>query len=250
MSERVVIVTGAASGIGRAVALMLGARGFAVVAVDIDADGAHNTADAIADAVALGADVAERATGGRLVEAALERWGRLDALVTVAGMSIATSLADMTDEDFDRVLGVNLVGTFRCSRAAIPALRETRGAVVTFGSVIGRGSMAEQGAYGAAKAGIESLTRTLALEHARDGVRFNCVLPGSTDTAMLWQGLAPAEVPAARAIVEDEVPLGRVAGPDEIAEVVAFLVSPAASFVTGTSLIADGGTLAKLASTY
>ena len=95
-------------------------------------------------------------------------------------------------------MDINLGGTFRCCRAAVPALRERRGSVVTFGSIIGRGSMAGQGPYAAAKAGIESLTRTLALEHAADGIRVNCLVPGSTDTALMWQGVAADELAEAR----------------------------------------------------
>jgi NAD(P)-dependent dehydrogenase (short-subunit alcohol dehydrogenase family) len=252
MSERVAIVTGAAGGIGRAVALMLAERGYGVLAADLDEPGLRDVAGAgrTGAILPLAADVGDAGTGERLVAAALDRWGRIDALLTVAGMSLGARLAAAGDAAFDRVLEVNLGGTFRCCRAAVPALRETRGSVVTFGSVIGRGSMAGQGAYAAAKAGIESLTRTLALEHAADGIRVNCLVPGSTDTALMWQGVPADELADARAVAEADVPLGRVADPAEIAEVACFLVSPAASFVTGASIVADGGTLAKLAATY
>lgn len=252
MSPPVAIVTGAGSGIGHAVALMLSEGGYAVLAADLDPAGAAETAAAAdaGDVVPTAVDVADPAAGERLVAAALDRWGRLDALLAVAGMSLPGPLAEASEASFHRVVGVNLGGTFRCCRAAVPALRETRGCVVTFGSVIGRGSMVGQGPYAAAKAGIESLTRTLALEHAADGIRFNCLIPGSTDTPMMWQGLAAGELAQARATVEADVPLGRVADPTEIAAVACFLVSPAASFVTGASIVADGGTLAKLASTY
>lgn len=251
MSGCVAIVTGAASGIGRAVTLMLAGRGYAVLAADLDGPGVQGTADAAGGGVVpIAVDLADRDAGERIVAAALDEWGRLDALLTVAGMSQTGPLSRAGDEAFERVLDVNLGGTFRCCRAAVPALRERRGSVVTFGSIIGRGSLVGEGPYAAAKAGIESLTRTLALEHAADGIRFNCLVPGSTDTPLMWQGLAEGELAEARTTAAGDVPLGRVADPREIAEVACFLVSPAASFVTGASIVVDGGTLAKLAATY
>ena len=202
-------VTGAASGIGRSIALLLAERGYVIVAADIDVGGAEQTAEACGrGSVALGLDVTAPRAGDRLAGLARESYGRLDALVTAAGISIAAPLADASDDVFDRVVDTSLRGTFRCCRDALPLLRaDGGGAIVTVGSIIGRATLTGVGAYAAAKAGIEALTRSLAIEEARAGVRANCLLPGSTDTPLMWDGLK-----------EDELPGGarprRVRGPD------------------------------------
>jgi NAD(P)-dependent dehydrogenase (short-subunit alcohol dehydrogenase family) len=251
---RTAIVTGAASGIGRACALLFAERGCNVAAGDRDAAGLEETARLAGDAAlrAVVLDVRDAEAVAALVRTAVEAFGELHVLVTAAGIGGTPSPVDrLPEEDWDAVVDVSLRGTYLCCKAAIPELRRAGGgAIVTFGSVLGHEALAGTAAYGAAKAGIEGLTRAIAVDHAREGIRANCILPGSTDTPLMWAGVSDEELPRVRAIAAEDVPLGRVADPVEIARVVWFLASDEASFVTGASIPADGGILAKASTTY
>ena len=252
--ERVAIVTGAASGIGRATALLFNERGHSIAVADWNAEGARETAARLTvpeRALVHTLDVRDATEVSRLVEATVARFGRLDVLVAAAGIGDGGRVDHLSEEDWDRVVDISLKGTFLCCRAVIPELRRAGGgAIVTFGSVLGRSVIPGTAPYSAAKAGVELLTRAMAIDHAREGIRVNCILPGSTDTPLMWLGVSDEERPNVRAVVESEVPMGRVADPIEIASAVFFLASDEASFVTGASLIVDGGTSARLASTY
>jgi NAD(P)-dependent dehydrogenase (short-subunit alcohol dehydrogenase family) len=252
MADSVVIVTGAASGIGRATAELLAERGWRVAAADRDEVPIRAFADADPAARhAVVTDVRDGAQVARMIEQAVARFGRLDAVVAVAGVEIDRPVDELAEEEWDAVVDTNLKGTYLCCRAAVPHLRAAGGGVlVTTGSVLGRLSMPGVTAYAAAKAGIEALTRTMALDHAADGIRAVCVVPGTTDTPLVWQGLAEEDVPAAKRAAADDIPLGFIADPRHIAEAIAFLASPAAAFITGTSLVADGGTTARIAATH
>jgi meso-butanediol dehydrogenase / (S,S)-butanediol dehydrogenase / diacetyl reductase len=254
-ANRVALVTGAASGIGRATALLFNERGEAVLAADWDREGLAATARAAAAPdrmVPYEADVSDPARVAAMVQAAVKAFGRLQVLVTAAGIGGKPSSVDrMPDHEWDQVVDISLKGTYLCCREALPQLRRAGGGtIVTFGSVLGRAVLPGGAAYSAAKAGVESLTRALAIDHAREGIRANCVLPGSTDTPLMWAGIPPEELPAVREVAENDVPLGRVAEPVEIARAVWFLASDEASFITGASLAVDGGTLAKASTTY
>jgi NAD(P)-dependent dehydrogenase (short-subunit alcohol dehydrogenase family) len=181
-----------------------------------------------------------------MVYSALQSFGRLDAVVCVPGVEINAAVDELKEEAWDAVLDTNLRGTFLVCQAAVPALRRSGGgAIVTIGSVIGRASLPTATAYSAAKAGVEALTRTMALDYAREGIRVNCVLPGPVDTPHAWQGVAQEEIADLRASVGDEVPIGRVGQPEDIAAAILFLCSSAAAFITGAGLPVDGGLLAK-----
>ncbi len=246
------IVTGAASGIGLATATLLWEKDWNVVAADLNANGLAQFVDADPTRRAgCAGDVSKASDAQAIVDTAIERFGQLDALINIAGIEIDQSVDLLMESDWDRVVDSSLKGTYLCSKAAIPELRRAGGgSVVNTGSALGRASMPKTTAYSASKAGIEALTRTMALDHAVDRIRVNCVLPGITDTPLVWGHLAGDELAAARAVAAADVPLGFIAQPRQIAEVYAFLISPAAEFITGASLVVDGGTLARLASRY
>ncbi len=248
---KVALVTGAGSGIGRATVRVLSERGYCVVAGDLQHEGVVETTAGLQNALAVTLDVRSQEHAARAVALAEEQFGGLDALAHIAGI-YGTGAGDPDRASrWASVIETNLTGTYVVCDAAIPALRRRGGgAIVTTGSVMGRVSYSGDGAYDASKAGVEALTRAMALNHARDNIRVNCILPGTTDTPLMWRD-APArwrEEVIERAKVE--IPLGRMATPREIAGVIAFLLSEEASYVTGTALAADGGFLAKAAVSF
>lgn len=249
---RTVVVTGAGSGIGRASAVLFHDQGDRVVAVDRDERGLASLAEQSDPdrMVTTTADVTDESALRAAFDHARDPAGGIDVLVTAAGLDRPRNVERMTTAEWDEVLGACLRGTFLSCKYAIPLMRQRGGAIVTFGSILGRSALAGNGAYGAAKAGVEHLTRAVAVECAADGTRANCILPGSTDTPMLWQGVEEEEARGIREVLTDEIPLGRIADPVEQARVVAFLASDAASYITGASLVVDGGVLAKSPTTY
>ncbi|MEU6501990.1 SDR family NAD(P)-dependent oxidoreductase [Streptomyces californicus] len=239
-----VLITAAGQGIGAATAHRLAAEGASVLVTDLDAERASGTAAAIREAGgtadSLACDVADRAAVEAAVAYAIATFGRLDVLVNNAyAVSEDTALfEDETDEAWDRTLDITLSGPFRCARAALPHLVASgRGAIVTIGSVNGEQDFGGHG-YSAAKAGLTSLTRTLAGHAGPRGVRVNLVAPGTVRTDA-WAG-RDAELERAAALY----PLGRVGAPEDIAAAVAFLASADAAWITGTTLRVDGGILA------
>ena len=183
------------------------------------------------------------------VAATVERFGRIDVLIAAAALGTTGRIDQVDVPVWDSILDITLKGSSNCCRSVIPPMRDGGGgSIVLFGSVLGRGVTPGIGAYAAAKAGIEGLVRTLAVDHAGEGIRVNCIVPGSTDTPMMWLGIPPEEQDAARRMCEEDIPLSRVADPLEIARPILFLASDEASFITGASLVADGGVLAKFAS--
>jgi NAD(P)-dependent dehydrogenase (short-subunit alcohol dehydrogenase family) len=241
LSGRAALITGAASGIGRASALAFASAGASVALLDIDAEGLADTA-ATASAVgvraeALVADVRDLGAVTGAVDRAVETFGRLDAALNNAGVpGPYVPLDEYSEEDFMQILQVNLAGVWRCMRAEIRHMRvQGHGAIVNTSSMLGAAAMPDNGAYVAAKHGVHGLTRAAALELGGTGIRVNAVAPGVTRTGMT------------SAVSDDllrAVPLGRIAEPEEIAAAVVWLCSPGASYITGTVLVADGGWLA------
>ena len=247
-APRLIVVTGAASGIGRACAIQFSADGDDVVALDLNSDGLREIDGDSITTRAL--DVTDAA---QVREAFVGFAGRraVDVLVAAAGIGNGNAIDDLDDATWHRVLDVSLTGTYLCCREALSSMRpQQKGAIVTFSSILGRATLPGLTAYASAKAGIEGFTRALALEVAGDGIRVNAILAGSTDTPLMWGGVAEPERTQIRQAVESEVPLGRIAAPEEIARCVRFLASDDASFVTGASLVVDGGTLARAATSW
>jgi NAD(P)-dependent dehydrogenase (short-subunit alcohol dehydrogenase family) len=242
-----VLVTGAASGIGRAVALELGGAGALVGCLDRDAAGLGETVSALEEAAALVADVTDADAMVAAAAAMLEAYGRIDALVAVAGVE------GPGPADWDRILRVNLTGTFHAVRAVLPAMRERgAGSIVLTSSVAGTTGIPGLPAYSAAKAGVIGLGRQLAVDYGPEGIRCNVLCPGTIRTPMMdrlyaaGSGMASAggaplagdEIVAAAA---RRIPLRRIGEPQDVAAWARFLVSPASAWTTGGVFVVDGG---------
>ena len=245
LTGRVAIVTGAGQGMGRAVARALAARGATVVVNDRVAETAEAAAAELRDdggeVTAIVADVVDRAAVRRMVEETVGRYGGVQILVNNAGILRPTKVSDIPEEEWDQVVAVNLKGTFLCSQAVLPAMRTTGwGRIVNFSSTAGKNVSTVGGAhYTAAKAGVLGFTRHLAKEVAADGITVNAVCPGLIDTEMVRATIDDARVAAYAA----SFPIPRLGRPDEVAELVAFLASDRAAYITGASLGINGGDL-------
>lgn len=254
--DAVVLITGGSSGIGRCVAELFARKGARVAVCGHEQEGVDATVRAIeaigGEAHGVAANVSSEAAMHDLCERVAARWGGIDALVTAAGIQRYGTAAGTTAADWDLVIDVNLKGAFLATKHALPHLRARRGAIVIVSSVQAFASQTSVSAYAVSKAGLNALARSIALDEAQHGVRANAVCPGSVDTPML-RASARRFSDGSSSGERDTLdswgkmhPLGRLADPAEIAEVVAFLAGPRSSFVTGVCLPADGGLLASL----
>jgi NAD(P)-dependent dehydrogenase (short-subunit alcohol dehydrogenase family) len=238
--SRVAIVTGAAGGLGEAIARRLAADGLSVVVADLDARAAERVAAQLGaeSAVGIAVDVADPASAQALVEATVARFGRVDVLVNNAGIAGPTApVQDLPPDDWARVLAVNLSGTFHCTRAALPPMLAAGwGRIVNVASIAGKDGNPGMSAYSASKAGVIALTKSVGKETATSGVLVNCVVPGVVDA-----GLTDKTTDEERALFLSRVPMGRMGRPEELAELVSWLSSERCAFSTGATYDFSGG---------
>jgi NAD(P)-dependent dehydrogenase (short-subunit alcohol dehydrogenase family) len=246
LDGKVTIITGAASGIGRAAARLFRSAGAELTLVDRDGQGLAATADAIGGGVLTHvADIADGTAVQAAVAATLARHGRLDCAFNNAGVdSFQWAIAELPEDEWRRVIDIDLTGVFLCMKHEIVAMRAGGGgAIVNTSSGLGLVAVANQSAYVAAKHGVLGLTKAAALEYVRDGIRVNAVCPGIIRTPMAERGIAGN--PAVEEALANLQPIGRLGEPEEVASAAMFLLSDAASFVTGEALAVDGGYLAN-----
>ncbi|WP_296625528.1 SDR family oxidoreductase [Rhizorhabdus sp.] len=237
----VVLVTGAASGIGKATALRLSEEGASLLCVDINAAGAAATAETCGNAASMQVDVSDPAACDAAVAEARARFGRLDGLANVAGVGSFGHAAATSDAEWQRVIGINLTGVFQLTRAALPAIEVQGGAIVNIASAAGLVATPYAAAYSASKSGVVGLTRSVAAEYARRGVRVNAICPGAVDTPLIAGGFDAIEGVDMDLFGRMTPLIGPVAQPEDVAAAVAFLLSRDACFITGTTLAVDGG---------
>lgn len=248
-TDKVALVTGAGSGIGRAAAIAFAQAGAAVAVADWDEPGANETVRQIeaagGKALAIKVDVSDPAQVDAMVAKTIQTYGRLDMACNNAGIGGPLALTgDYPIEAWDTVMGINLRGVFLCMRAELPHLLKQGGAIVNIASILGTVGFANASAYTAAKHGVVGLTKVAALEYSSKGVRVNAVCPAFIETPMLEKAGLLADPVAKQGLIGVH-PIGRLGKSQEIAETIVWLASPAASFVTGTAVLADGAYCAQ-----
>lgn len=247
-----IVVTGGASGIGRSIAQCFASRSWRVVIADIDSTRGRMEEQRLLEngyaALFRETDISDEKQVLSLVDATLERFGQVDALCNNAGIEIYRRADEYTLAEWDLIHNVNLRGAFLCSKLFFPALERRQGSIVNISSVQAFANEGNIAAYTSAKAGLLGLTRSMARDFAAMNVRVNAVCPGAIHTEMMDAYLADQPDPAAEARrLSSTIPIKRLGKPADVAEMVWFLASPAASYITGTSFVVDGGLLARLA---
>jgi NAD(P)-dependent dehydrogenase (short-subunit alcohol dehydrogenase family) len=247
LENTVAVVTGAASGIGRATALRLAREGFDVAMMDLDTVGLAATHDLIkasgGQARAFAVDLCDPLEVGSIAREIAVTIGSPEVLVNVAGIGVAATVLETSDEDWNRVLAVNLTGPFLTTRAILPLMLDRgSGVIVNIASVAGQVGVPRRAAYCASKAGLVGLTKAIAVDHAHEGIRSVAICPGTVETEWIGKILAAAPDPAAaRAAMAARQLDGRMGTPEEIAAMVAFVAGPAGRFINGAALVVDGG---------
>ena len=249
--ERVAVVVGGASGLGEAIVSRLAADGDRVIVADIDEPRSRQVADNLVAARRLAepatVDVTSEGEVAAMFDSVLERHGRIDVLVCSAARETRSSVIDCTDEDWQRVIDVNVKGPFLCMKHGIPPIAEQGGgAVVLLGSVLGAIGARGYAAYCASKGALNNLAKQAAIEHAPDGVRVNVVSPSATDTGLFARVAEQSGDPeGVRRMVSAGTPMSRLGRADEVSATVAFLCSPAAAYISGAVIPVDGGMAAR-----
>lgn len=243
LAGKACLVTGGGSGIGRATALRFAREGGKVAAADLRGASAEETAAQIGgDAIGVEVDVTSAGSVAACVDRVADAFGSLDVVVNNAGVTIVGAAHELDESDWDRELATNLKSVYLVSKSAWPRLVERRGAIVNTASIAGLWAIPADAAYCASKAGVVMLTKCMALDGAKDGVRVNCVCPGYTETPMIQGYFADQPDPEeARTFATRLHPLGRLGDPGDIADAMVYLASDEAAWVTGTALVVDGG---------
>jgi meso-butanediol dehydrogenase / (S,S)-butanediol dehydrogenase / diacetyl reductase len=252
MKDKVVIITGAANGIGRATSEVFAGQGAQVVMLDIDLPlvekGAREIEAGGGKALAMECDVSRGQSVKAMADKVMERFGHIDVLHANAALQVTRPACDVSEEEWDRMHNVNLKGVFLSCKYVIPVMqKQKKGAVIITSSGHAFGSYPNCSAYAATKGGELAYMRAVALDYAPDGVRVNCVIPGATDTRLIQSYLEESKNPEeTRKQLLGSIPMKRLAKPEEIGHAVLFLASDYAAYITGTSLVVDGGILAQV----
>jgi NAD(P)-dependent dehydrogenase (short-subunit alcohol dehydrogenase family) len=250
LSGKTAVITGGASGIGRATALLFAREGAAVALADVNAEAGQSVADDIAQSGGRcffePVDVTQATDCRRLVARAFREFGRIDILFNNAGIIRRSTVLELSEEDWDRVMAVNVKSIYLLSREVIPHMQKAGGGtIINTASGWGLAGGAKAAVYCASKGAVVLLTKAMAIDHGPQKIRVNCICPGDTDTGMLREEARQLDQQDSRFLAESaKRPLGRVGAPEEIAQAVLYLASDASSFVTGTALVVDGGGLA------
>jgi 2-keto-3-deoxy-L-fuconate dehydrogenase len=251
LEQRVAVITGAGSGIGRAMALLFAQEGARILAADINGSAAEETAAAVqaagGTAQAFTVNVVEPDEVRAMIEAAVAAYGRVDILCNNAGIGSTTDVVEAEPEEWDRVMAVNVKSVFLGCKYVIPhMLEQGSGVIVNTASVAGMVGLVKRASYSASKGAVIALTRQVAIEYVEQGIRVNCLCPGTVDSPWVGRLLGQADDPgAARAALVARQPMGRLGTPEEIAAAALYLASDDAAFITGTGLVIDGGLTAR-----
>ena len=246
LKDRVAVITGSASGIGRASAKEFAKEGARVVVADINLGGAQETVKQIETAggvaLAVETDVSAPESVQALVEQSLNSFGRIDVLFNNAAIQVNKTVADTTVEEWNREIAINLGGVFLCSKFSMPHLRKSKGCIVNMASVNGFFVEPMCAGYCATKGAIIALTKAMAIDHGKEGIRVNCICPGYIDAGLAWEYFEVQPNPAeARAAAGKLHALWRIGRPEEVGRLAVFLASDDASFMTGSSVVVSGG---------
>ncbi|HTF28386.1 MAG TPA: SDR family oxidoreductase [Flavitalea sp.] len=247
MSNKVMIVSGGASGLGLAAAIKFAKNGYGIVLIDIDEEKGRKAEEQIKklgqDAVFCKCDISDKGQVLRAAEITKLRFGRADVLINNAGLEVRGSILQCSEDDWDRLYDINLKGIYYMSNAIVPLMIEQgAGAIVNTGSILGYRTVGERAAYSSSKGAIDTLTRSMAFDLAGNNIRVNCVVPGAIDTPLIRGSINDSPNPAeTEAFLGSKSVFNRMGTPEEVANVMYFLASDEASFVTGAAYFVDGG---------
>jgi 2-keto-3-deoxy-L-fuconate dehydrogenase len=251
LEQRVAVITGAGSGIGQAMARLFAREGARILAADVNGSAAEATAAAITEgggtAQAFTVDVSQPEQVAALIARAVESYSRIDILCNNAGIGSTTSVVDCEPEEWDRVMTINVKSVYLGCKYAVPhMIAQGGGVIVNTASVAGMVGLVKRASYSASKGAVIALTRQVAIEYVEQGIRVNCLCPGTVDSPWVGRLLAGADDPvAARQALVARQPLGRLGTPEEVAAAALYLASDDAAFITGTGLVIDGGLTAR-----